>query len=152
EASRLLGNLPRQGKEFYKLTYGPKAAEMFKQAKAAGDPEMMGQVMAWYLHTDAGAEATDWLGTYLLDRGEYVAASICFERRLAREGADKLPPQTLLKAAYAFHFRQSKEQEAGKGGEDLVWKQLRQRGIREVRLPKGEPKGLDELREYVDQL
>jgi outer membrane protein assembly factor BamB len=144
EANRLIATLPPKGLEFYKLTYGPPAAEILKRAKATSDVSLLNQVVAHYLHTDAGAEATNLLGTYHLDRGRYVIASLCFARMLSREGADKLPPITLVKAAYAFH------QAGDKANENLAWQKLNAR-VREVKIGT-EAKTIPELQEYVAKL
>jgi outer membrane protein assembly factor BamB len=53
------------------------------------------------LHTKAGAEATNLLGTYYLSRGQPVMAVNCFERLLNKEGY-KPAPVLLLKAALAY--------------------------------------------------
>src|SRR5205085_10840507 len=103
EASRLLANLPDKGKDFYKLTYGPKAAALLADARAKSDPALMAQVAKFYLYTDAGLEATSWLANYMLDRGEYTAANLHFRRLIDRQGLDKVPAKALFKAAYAFH-------------------------------------------------
>src|SRR6516162_11311793 len=100
EADRLLANLPPKGKDFYQVTYGPRAAEDLKKAKASSSIEQLTIVTRNYLHTDAGAEATNLLGTYLLDRGEWTTAALCYEKLLKREGSDKLTAATLFKAAY----------------------------------------------------
>src|SRR5579875_3101819 len=38
EADRLIGTLPPAGMDFYKATYGAKAADLLKKAKKNGDP------------------------------------------------------------------------------------------------------------------
>jgi outer membrane protein assembly factor BamB len=144
EANRLIGKLPRKGMEFYKLTYGPPAAEMLKRAKENGDKASMGLVMARYFYTDAGAEATNWLGTYMLDRGDYAAAARYFERLLQRDGIDKLPPATLFKAAYAFH------QAGDKAGEERVWKKLNDR-VSDLKVGN-ETRSISDLEDHVKQL
>ncbi len=128
EANRLIGELPAPGMEFYKLTYGPPASAMLKEAleKGGNDKkstvELLAEVMARYLHTDAGAEATNLLGTYYLDRGGYITARHCFVRLLERDKPAKLSTMTLFKAAYAFHMADDK------ANEERVWRELNQRG------------------------
>jgi outer membrane protein assembly factor BamB len=147
EADRLIGTLPRKGMEFYRLNYGPKAADLLKQARESGKPELLAQVMRLYMHTEAGAEATELLGTYLLDRGNYGLAALCFERLLNREGPDKLAPLTLYKAAYAFHQTGAG---ADKANEELVWRELNKRA-RELRVG-AQTRTVPELQSYVDHL
>ncbi len=122
EANRLIATLPPQGLDFYKLTFGPTAATMLKEAKENNNVEQLSQVMARFLYTDAGAEATNLLGTYYLDRGSYVTASLCFERLLNRSSPAKLTNITLYKAAYAFHLA------GDKANEDRIWQELNRRG------------------------
>lgn len=102
EANRLLASLPPKGMEFYRLQYGPKATELLNQAKAAGDPALLARVAQCFLYTDAGAEATNLLGTYHLDRGNFVMAAESFKRLLERPGTEKVTPLILFKAFLAF--------------------------------------------------
>ena len=102
EANRLLGAMPSQGREFYELQYGARARTRLADAKARNDTKVLAEVALRYLHTDAGIEATNLLGSYYLDRGDYPMASVCFERLLHHEKADQLSPMTLFKAALAL--------------------------------------------------
>jgi outer membrane protein assembly factor BamB len=145
EANRLIAALPPKGLAFYQLTYGPKAADLLKEAKATNKPEILAQIMRLYLHTDAGAEATELLGTYHLDRGNFSTASRCFSLLLSRPGSEKLPPVTLFKAAYAFHQTGAAED---RQAEDQTWRQLAGR-TREVKFGDGEARGVDELQSLV---
>src|SRR5205823_5788865 len=96
EADRMISALPRNGLAYYQLTYGPPAAEMLKHARETSNKDLLAEVMRRYLYTDAGLEATGLLGTYLLDRGDFVGSAQCFERLMAREGPNKLAPLTLF--------------------------------------------------------
>jgi outer membrane protein assembly factor BamB/tetratricopeptide (TPR) repeat protein len=145
EADRLLNSLPKAGLDFYKLSYGPKANEALKQAKATSSAEQLTIIMRHYLHTDAGAEATNLLATHLLDRGEWASAALCYERLLKREGNDQLSPVTLFKAAYAFRMVSDKEHE------EACWTRLRNRG-RDIVFPNKEPRSVEELQQYVAKL
>jgi outer membrane protein assembly factor BamB len=141
EADRLLATLPPKGKEFYQVTYGPKAAEDLKKAKASSSIEQLTIVTRNYLHTDAGVEATNLLGTYLLDRGEWTTAALCYEKLLNREGNDKLSATTLFKAAYAFRMVGDTEHE------NACWNKLKTR-TRDLVIGK-ETRSVDELQEYL---
>ena len=101
EANRLIGELPADGLETYQVKYGQTAADHLKAALEANDPALLAEVAVRYLHTKAGAEATNLLGTYHLDRGSYLMANLSFERLLSRPDADKLPAKVLFKAALA---------------------------------------------------
>ncbi len=147
EASRLLGTLPKNGMEAYKTQFGPQAAEDLKKAKATGDPALLAEVMRLYLYTDAGAEAANLLGTYHLDRGEYVAADLCFSKLMDRSGADNLPPDILFKAAMALHMQ---DDPTAKAREEIAWKKLNSR-VREL-VVRGEPRTVSELHDYVAKM
>src|SRR5438132_1995182 len=63
EASRLLGELPADGLEFYQVRYGPGAEARLKEAIEKSDPTILADVALKYLHTKAGLEAANLLGT-----------------------------------------------------------------------------------------
>src|SRR5262249_46301666 len=116
EANRLIGSMPAEGLAIYEVQYGGEARGKLNEAKTKSDPHLLAEVAERYLHTDAGAEATNLLGTYHLDRGRYVMAALCFERLLQHEKADKLTPLTLFKACFAFHRAQDLK------NAELAWK------------------------------
>jgi outer membrane protein assembly factor BamB len=123
EANRLIGSLPQEGMEFYRVTYGPTAKGFLKQARATGDRDLLGQVSRRFLYTDAGVEATHLLLSVNLESGNYVAAALSYERLLEREGADKLSPATLLRAAVAYRQIAARDQSI-KDKEEQTWKYL----------------------------
>jgi outer membrane protein assembly factor BamB len=104
EANRLLATMAPKGLPFYEVLYGAQAKSKLDDAKKTGDPQILAEVAQRYFHTDAGAEATDLLGTYHLDRGRPLMAALCYKRLLEREGADALGPLALFKAALAFRL------------------------------------------------
>jgi outer membrane protein assembly factor BamB len=121
EANRLLGTMPTQGLETYQLLYGTEAKAKLDEARTQSDVQQLAQVALQYFHTDSGAEATDLLGTYYLDRGQPMTAALCYDRLLKREGAEQLSILTLFKAAYAFRLAgDARNLEASKG----TWKKL----------------------------
>jgi outer membrane protein assembly factor BamB len=121
EANRLLGTMPANGLQFYELQQGPEAKSLLAEARKKSDPQLLAEVAQRFFHTDAGVDATDLLGSYHLDRGRALMAALCYERLLQREGADRLAPLTLFKAALAFRL-------SGDPGHvqraDEVWKRL----------------------------
>lgn len=144
EANRLLGTMPAKGLEFYELQNGARAKADLAKAKNTADRQLLAQVAQRYFHTAAGAEATDLLGTYRLDRGDYRMAALFFERLLSHHLAEKLSPITLYKAALAFRCTGDQAKTDG------VWKQL----------TKKDPRGLtlgdqlvawDRLQKEMDQ-
>ena len=142
EANRMVAALPPKGLEFYKLTFNAPASAMLKEARAKGDANLLAQIVRQYLHTDPGAEAAILLGTYQLDRGNFMAASLVFEKLLEREGADKLSPRTLFKAAYAFY----QAGDTSRGAR--VWQMLASRGLRELNIG-GTAQPLEELKKLA---
>jgi outer membrane protein assembly factor BamB/tetratricopeptide (TPR) repeat protein len=144
EANRLIGTLPPKGLEFYKQAFGQQAAEMLKTAKEKGDDRLLTTVAISYLHTDAGAEATELLGTRRMDRGDFFFAARYFTQLIDRQGADKLSPLTLFKARLAF--RRTKE----KDKEKLVAEQLALKAPDGIRFGERQV-SLSELNDIVDQ-
>jgi outer membrane protein assembly factor BamB len=120
EANRLLGKMPAEGLQFYELQYGPQARKALNDAKKNADPQALGEVAMRYFHSDAGAEAADLLGTYNLDRGKPLEAALRYNQLLHREGADRLPPFALFKAALAFRLAGTDYAELAK----QTWKRL----------------------------
>jgi outer membrane protein assembly factor BamB/tetratricopeptide (TPR) repeat protein len=144
EANRLLGTMPAKGLEFYELQNGARARADLTQAKQAGDRQLLALVSQRYFHTAAGAEATNLLGTYRLDRGDYRMAALYFERLLSHHLADKLSSMTLFKAALAFR---------GTGDQpkaDAIWKQLTKKNPKGLTIGDQEV-SLDRLQKEMDQ-
>jgi outer membrane protein assembly factor BamB len=128
EANRLIGTLPKEGLEFYRLQNNQKAAELLKQAKETSDSALLGKIATSYMHTDAGAEAIELLATRRMDRGEFEAAALLFERLMQREGVEKVGVLSLFKAKLAFsRCRDS----AARANAEIVSRQL------EARAPDG---------------
>jgi outer membrane protein assembly factor BamB len=122
EAERLLANLPKEGKDFYLLTYEPKARAALDAARARRDPAALQEVARRYRRTRAGTEALEQLGSYHLDRGQTELAAACFAGLLRDPGADQLAPLTLFKAALAGRASRTKGEHR-----DEAWKKLVQR-------------------------
>jgi tetratricopeptide (TPR) repeat protein len=156
EADRLIGALPPAGMDFYKATYGAKAAELLKKAKQNGDPGLLNEIMKKYAHTDAGAEAIKLLGDYKFDRGEYMPALLCYSKLINRLGADKAPVTLLAKAAWAAHLAPPSSSDkntvtaANVFSEKELWKMLRAR-TRAVQFGE-QTIPVDDLQEYVAKL
>jgi hypothetical protein len=137
EANRLLGTMPAEGLQMYEVQFGAKARDLLNEARKAPEQrssddlknqstiEILAHVAQSYLHTKAGAQAAEMLGTHYLDRGQPVMASLCFERLLGSKSS-AVSPQMLLKATVAFR------QLGDKANADLAWK----------RLAKTSPRGL----------
>lgn len=103
ESNRLLGSLPREGRQFYELEFGSQAKALLARARELGDPRTLGDVAVRFQHTEAGAEAAALLGSYYLDQSQFIVAALWFERLMSREDAASLvTPLLLLKASLAF--------------------------------------------------
>lgn len=100
----VIGELPREGRQFYELTYGPTADAALKEAVQNGyDRAALADISQRYFHTRAGAQATLLLASTDLDTGNYPEAAYGFQRLLVRPETDEfLSPRVLFKAAVAF--------------------------------------------------
>jgi len=156
EADRLISMLPSAGMDFYKATYGAKAAELLKKAKKNGDPSLLNDIMKRYAHTDAGAEAIKLLGDYKFDRGEYMPALLCYSKLINRLGTEKTPIPLLAKAAWAAHLAPPSSSDkntvtaANVYSEKELWKMLRAR-TREVQFGE-QAISVEDLQEHVAKL
>jgi outer membrane protein assembly factor BamB len=103
EVSRMIGKFPKEGLEFYQLTYGPLAEGMLQRAKEAGyDKGVLAEVAQRYFHTKAGGQAALLLAALNLDTGNYSESAYGYQKLLARPDADALlDPKTLFRAAVA---------------------------------------------------
>lgn len=103
EAQRLIGAMPRAGRETYELTFGAEARQQLDRAVAAGDAAGVAEVSRRYFHTQAGYAATHLLGLDHYDRGRPLAAAMCFERlRSAPSAAQAFEPQLSLLLALCW--------------------------------------------------
>ncbi len=100
EAQRLIGQMPRDGRELYELQYGARAQRLLSEAVAAGDESRLAEVARRFFHTHAGREATYLLGIERLDRGYPLYGALTL-KRLRNEGrnVDALEPALSLALA-----------------------------------------------------
>jgi outer membrane protein assembly factor BamB len=100
EARRLIGQMPREGRDLYEIRAGAGARAMLQQAIASGDAAALAKVSVQYFHTQAGYEATFLLGLHHLDHGSPLAGVLTLKRLLeAPEAADRFEPALSLAAA-----------------------------------------------------
>lgn len=71
----LLSSADVQFRAHYDWAYAKEARRLLDTGKSAGDPVLIGEVARRFFHTASGFEATDWLATHWLDRGEYALAA-----------------------------------------------------------------------------
>lgn len=103
EANNLLGSMPDEGLDAYEVRFGGKSKAMLDKARETGDRELLAEVAIKYLHTRAGAEATELLATTFLDRGQFFMAALRFEKLLAMNPArTRINDLTLFKTALAY--------------------------------------------------
>jgi outer membrane protein assembly factor BamB len=143
EAARTLGSMPAAGREYYETTYGPRARALLARAKRQGDPALAAAVARRYPLTAAGVEAAGLVAVGHLDRGRDALAALCFERLLARPGANALPPAVLFRAALAFR-------RAGDGARaERAWRQVAERAPGGLRLG-GKEVSVAELKQQLE--
>ncbi|MGE3804500.1 MAG: PQQ-binding-like beta-propeller repeat protein [Gemmataceae bacterium] len=148
EASRLIGALPANGLETYEVTVGNRARTMLDEALKEGNIPQLALVAQRYLHTKAGTEATELLGTYYLDRGRSLEAALCFERLL--QNNDSPSPRLLLKATLAFRASGGADPAATKALADRTWKRFTVAHPNGISL-NGRAVALTDLREEFDR-
>ncbi len=104
EALLLIGSLPPEGLEAYRLQFGATADKAFRTALEWGDPEQLTTVVRRYFHTPAGYQAALLLARHHLDHGRPLAAA-----QLLQSLCDAVParqmigPQMLSLTALSWH-------------------------------------------------
>jgi outer membrane protein assembly factor BamB len=102
EARRLIGEMPREGRDLYEIRAGADARAMLQRSLAAGDSAELAKVSVRYFHTQAGYEATFLLGLWQLDHASPLAAMLTFKRLLdVPEVGQRFEPALSLAAASA---------------------------------------------------
>ena len=102
-AQRLIGEMPREGRQLYQLLYGHEAQSLLAEVLASGDATKLAEVSARFLHTRAGYEAMFLLGLYHLDHGRPLEAALELQalRAIADKG-DRFEPALTLAMATGF--------------------------------------------------
>ncbi len=103
EAERLIGSMPSAGLQAYELKFGSKANPMLQAAIRDSDVAALDDIARRYFYTNAGYHAAYRVGTYHLDRGQPLAAALCFDRlRIHPAGAKRRNEMVALKTAMAW--------------------------------------------------
>ncbi len=104
EVRRMIGELPPEGREAFRLRFGEEAASMLKSAIEKSDIDGFMKVASAYFHTEAGYDAAYLLGQYRLDHGQPLAAGLAFQQLTSLPPADrsKYEPGLSLQAAMAW--------------------------------------------------
>ena len=93
EAQRLIGQMPREGRDLYEMEYGARARQRLAEALASGDADDLAEVSRRFFHTQAGYEATLLLGLDHMDHGHPLAGALSLQRlREATAGAEQFEP------------------------------------------------------------
>ncbi|MEN6459241.1 MAG: PQQ-binding-like beta-propeller repeat protein [Thermoguttaceae bacterium] len=80
EAERLLGEMPREGRDLYELQYGARARQMLSEAVDAGDMERVAEVSRRFFHTKAGGQASLLVGQDHLNHDRPMAGALVLQR------------------------------------------------------------------------
>ena len=73
-AVSLLSAANDKTRELYDWAHADEAQRLLARGRAASDPAVIAEVTRRFFHTASGFEATNWLATRWLDRGEYALA------------------------------------------------------------------------------
>jgi outer membrane protein assembly factor BamB len=73
-ALHLLSTADGKTRAFYDWAHAGEAQRLLARARATSDPLIMSEVARRFFHTQSGFDATNWLATRWLDRGEYALA------------------------------------------------------------------------------
>ncbi|HEV8004189.1 MAG TPA: PQQ-binding-like beta-propeller repeat protein, partial [Planctomycetaceae bacterium] len=87
EANRLLGRLPIAQLETYRLRHEAQARELDRAARRSGNWDQVIDVATQFFHTETGQQASNAIGNFHFDRGEFGLASLWYGRLL-----DSNPP------------------------------------------------------------
>ncbi len=109
EVRQTIGQLPPDGAALYRALYDPPAERLYEQAVAAGDVAGLGQIVAEYHHTAAGAKALDSLAQHAFDHADFARAGRQWGRMLALDITDEASSLALARMAVAHHFAQAPE-------------------------------------------
>ena len=100
EAQRLIGQMPREGRELYELQYGARARQMLDEALATGDVARIAEVARRFFHTRSGYQATFLLAEHYFEHGRPLAAALVLQRlQELGPAAEQFEPNLSLTAA-----------------------------------------------------
>ncbi|MBN1393634.1 MAG: PQQ-binding-like beta-propeller repeat protein [Pirellulales bacterium] len=100
EAERMIGRMPRKGRELYELQFGARAEKMLNDALSSGDLSRLAEVSRRFFHTRGGYQATFLLGLHHFDHGRPLAgASILRRLREVDPPVEELEPDLSLTLA-----------------------------------------------------
>lgn len=100
-ANQLLGTAPKQLLDDYRTQYSGLAQQLLNEARRSGNTSDYVSVASRFLHTPAGAEAANYLGSLHFDRGEFGLAANWFDDIARSSAALSLDGAWRMKAALA---------------------------------------------------
>ncbi len=109
EAQELIGRLPREGLDAYRLQFEASARRLLRQGLAENRIEALEEASRRYFHTLAGYRATYLLGQWHLARGQTLAALVQFLRLEQSPARSQFEPDLSLQMAlcwYRLGYRQ----------------------------------------------
>jgi outer membrane protein assembly factor BamB len=98
EASRLVGEMPPEGREAYALQFRARAERLLAQAIARGDADGVVAVARRWPHTPAGQQATLLAALAALDDNQPLAAVAWLDRLTAATAREFEPTVSLMRA------------------------------------------------------
>lgn len=105
EAQRLLGAMPKAGRDAYELRYGADARRLLEEAVEGGDVDKLSEATRMYFHTKAGYEAAALLGRVQMDQGRPFAAALCYQRLIVQpEARDRFGIDLPIQLAAAWYL------------------------------------------------
>jgi tetratricopeptide (TPR) repeat protein len=107
EAERLLAALPEAGREVYRRTHSPRAAELLEQARKNKAVEPLTQIVRRYLYTEAGPAALQELARRHYRAGRLHLAAGCYAKLVEHLGVARWTTDDLYRATVAFHHKNS---------------------------------------------
>ena len=102
EARRLLGTLPKEARDNYRMQYDPTAKRLLTEARRDGNIARLVEVATKFFHTEAGFQAADLLGNLHFDRGEFGIAARWYRQLIEASAPMTNDDRWRLKAAVAF--------------------------------------------------
>jgi outer membrane protein assembly factor BamB len=113
KACRILGSLPKQGREFYELQVGKTARRELDAAVQARKIDKVDEISRRYFHTEAGYEATLLLARHAMDHGLPTTAAIHLARlRESPQSAQRYEPQLSVLLATCHKLNRDEESAA----------------------------------------
>jgi outer membrane protein assembly factor BamB/tetratricopeptide (TPR) repeat protein len=153
---RLIGQMPREGRELYELQYGARARRMLDEAIQSGSATRLAEVSRRFFYTHAGYQATLLLGLNYFDRGQPELAALSLQRlrEAGPSAAEEFEPGLSLTMATCW-LQAGAEEKARKILTSLGERHPTARvvvGGREVAMFSGDTDPVDWLRSSIGRL